>query len=222
MAMAPAPLPSLGLILGPGYRAIADVGSFALGGQAADLLASGILGQAENPAPLPSLGLVLTYQAGRSLTAGAGAFLFDVAPALSDYAISSQVGEYALDGQAAIVKQSRPPLVGEAGAFTYTGVPASLTGPNQYGLDAEPGVFVLSGADIPSGIARSLFCSWATFDATGQDMTPLYGRVVLGAVGEFSATGQPAALSRSGGTRKYGRRRSRTIRQIVRRINSLF
>lgn len=222
MAMGPASLPSLGLVLGPNYRAIADVGSFAFTGQTADLSASGFLGQAENPAPLPSLGLVLTYAAGRSLTADAGAFTFDFAPALSDYAVSSEVGAYVLDGQAAIVKQSRPALVGEAGSFALTGLPASLTGPNQFALDAEPGVYVLAGADIPSGIARSLFCSWATFDATGQDMTPLYGRAVLGETGAFSATGQPAALSRSGGTRKYGRRRSRTIGQIVRRINALF
>lgn len=221
MAMGPAPLPSLGLVLGPGYRAIADVGSFALTGQAADLLSTGELGQSENPAPLPSLGLVLTYQAGRSLSADAGTYTLEVAPALSDYGVSAEAAAYVLSGQDAIVNQSRPALAGEAGAFAWTGLPASLTGPNQFALDAEPGVFVLTGVDIPSGVARTLVCDPIAFDLVGQAAVSLYGRAVLGSVGAFSAAGQPATLARTGGTRKYGRRQSRTAAHWVRRRNTV-
>lgn len=210
MAMGPAPLPPIGLVLGPHYALTSDVGAFVLTGRDATLTEAGNLGQSGAPAPFPALGLVLEYVANRSLAADAGAFAIDAAPSLSDLALTAETGPFTLGGQDAIVAFNRAALIASAGAYTLTGQFATLTGVNEYRLVAEAGGFALSGVAVPLLPSRSLGLDTTTYTLDGLDAGFVRGLRLSAERGSYTAAGWPAAMLRAGGTARYGRRRIRT------------
>lgn len=222
MAMAPAPLPSLGLVLQPAYVLAGDVGAFTWTGNAAALTQPGLLGQSENPAPLPSLGSVMTRAPSITLVAEAGAFSVQVAPSESDFDLVGSPGAFTLSGQAAGVVATHLPLVAAAGAYTLTGNPAVLSGANEYRMDGEPGAFTLTGVDAVPVLARILQADVGTLTFDGQAAGGVKGAALVAEAGAFTLSGQAASLNRVSMTSRYGRRRRLVNALISRRRNRLF
>lgn len=222
MAMGPAPLPSIGLVLGPRYALASAASAFAVTGFDATLTEAGLMGQAGAPAPFPSLGLVLEYVADRSLSAGAAAYTIDVAPALADYALTAQAAAYTLAGQDAIVAFGRAPLSAAAGAFALTGQFATLTGINEYRMVADVGAFAVSGVDVPVLAARALPAALGSAAVTGNDAGSARGLRLLAATGAYDSSGPLAQLRRSSGTATWGKRGRAKSGQVPRRTNTVF
>ncbi len=222
MAMGPAPLPSLGLVLGPGYVLTSDAGTFTHSGQAAAFDMNAPPATSEWPAPLPSMGSLLGLVPARTLVAEAGAFVLDVAPSFSDYAITGQTGDVVLTGQAALLPFGRASLVAAPAAFVLSGQQAALLTINEYRLIAADASFAVSGVSVPFVTARLVQPDVITYSVAGQAATFVRGLSLSAETGAFVMTGQPANLSRAGGVVRYGRRGRRTSGNYPRRTNTVF
>jgi hypothetical protein len=146
------------------------------------------------PAPLPSLSLLLerstdnklfavsagafsltsiatTLTKGHGLAAGAGSFLWTVAPAQRDIQVTADKTTFAYTANAATLTKASPGIVATNGSYVLTGGIAALVyqpvGTNV--LSAFPGAFALTGNDaaLPSTIARVLLADKGTFALAG-------------------------------------------------------
>lgn len=216
---APAPLPSLSLVLGEQFTLTAAVGSFALTGQDATF-SYGSIGSSENPAPLPHIGLNLGPVTGYTGVSDTGSFLLTGVSAglYRRYTHVCAVGSYALTGQdATLTKNSvnstefpaplphlSSLLGGTAGAYSLPALGGSyaLTGQDAtlrrgVGIIADAGAFVWTGA--PALRDMQLTAEAATFTQTWIDPTITATHNPLACeVGAYAVTGFAAGLNYDG------------------------
>lgn len=160
----------------------ADVGAFALAGQAANLVAQKRLtADVGRFAALGNGGLPLVDEQGNYLYDELGQILYiEVEPAefriVTSLLLTAEVGTFALAGQdAALIEQS----------------------PGVYVLAAEPGAFALGGQDANLAVSLITAMQLGEYAIVGQDIGLLYSKTPLIAdVGIFATFGQVVSLRR--------------------------
>jgi hypothetical protein len=191
MAQAPAPLPSLGLILNEDFVLLGDKGAFVLAGQAATFNFVGP-NSAGAPAYLPAIGLIL----GVDSRASPGAFtLTGIAAALrSTRRLVGAAGSFSLTGQAALFQIVNTNVSGNPGPLPSIGLVLGGSASNKFVLGAA-GAFAVSGQAAALTKGLSVFAATGTFVLTGAPAerdTELNGET-----GVFTLNGQAAALTRT-------------------------
>ena len=222
-AGAPAPLPSIGLVMNPApaKTLTAAAGSFALTGVAATLkgalklieaagsfsltgvaatLSSSTAGGISSPAYLPSMSLVLERSSSNKLMAvSAGSFVLSgVASSLvSGLGMTADAGSFVLSGAPALRDLQ---VTSDRGTFALTGVAETLTHGNP-GIAAGTGAFALTGIDAgfayQSGTVFVLPGLAGVFVLTGNDATlpTTVDRLIVADRGTFAITGSAATMT---------------------------
>lgn len=159
---------------GTAYSLTADVGTYTLTGQNADLY----------------------YNRAVSADAGAYSLTGQAASLLRDSLLSLDAGSYAITGQDASLDYQKA-ISADAGSYSITGQIADLT--RSVVLSADAGAYVISGQD--ANLARSAYldANIGSYAITGEAATLLYeqARVINAQVGSYAITGQFADLTRT-------------------------
>lgn len=207
---------------GPTYTLTADAGTFALTGQAANLLRSyplaastGTFTLAGQSANVLRAYLLTAEAASYAVTGSAANVLrgFALSAAAATFAltgtdtslaaartVSAEAGAFVHSGQDVTLQAARW-LGVDAGVFDLTGGDAGLTytALNSYSLVADAGTLALTGTDAALSLARLLPADSGAFVLTASDAaltyTPLGSYSLVAAVGSFTATGHDAALT---------------------------
>ena len=182
-----------------GYTMTAAQGSYALTGQAANLLYS----------PITYTAFQTSFQSNAfQIYAGSlgspGAYT--LAAAQGSYSLSGQAvtlrggrriscaqGSYSLSGQAANLLGGKF-MVAAQGAYAITGSTAQI----DYAVTASQGAYSLVGQAAILRIARQLSSAQGAYALSGQAANLRVGRGIAAAQGSYTLTGQDAALTYSG------------------------
>lgn len=169
----------------------AEAGSFGITGVAADLEYGREVG-AEG-ATFTVTGPEAALEQDRTVDAEAAAFAVGgVAADLErDALVSAEAAAFDVTGQAAALEQGRR-LSAEAAAFVFTGIDAVLTALSAATLDAEGGVFVITGGETRFG--RSVVGDAGAFVITGGDAALERGLLITAEGTSFAFTGAAANL----------------------------
>jgi hypothetical protein len=174
----------------------ADVGSFALTGIAAGLLAS----------------RQITAETGTFALSGIDADLVYLAPVGPTYTLTAEVGSFILTGIAAALEPQelilgvwqdagviaafdQNVITAEVGSFTLTGIAADLVSSRV--LTADAGEFTLTGIDASLASVSVLVADVGEFVLTGNAVEFVASRVLTADTGAFVLTGNAADLAYS-------------------------
>lgn len=169
------------------YSLTADVGSFAVTGQAATLQASRKL--SAEAGSFSVTGQPATFQITRKLTADAGSFTLTGNDATLVYNSGTVCSLLQENGDALLQENGDAILLescedgGGGGAYTLT---------------AGAGSFVLTGNDVTLQVTRKLTADAGSYTITGQDTTLQYSRKLTLDAGSFTLTGLEATFNKSG------------------------
>jgi hypothetical protein len=159
------------------YTLTAAQGSFALTGQAANLLF------------------------GRKLTAAQASFTLNgqAVNFVHGYKFAAAQASFALSGQSANLLFNRK-LTAAQGSFALTGFAANLvyTTVGAYTLTAAQGSFAFTGKAANLLFGRKVTAAQGSFSLTGQSANLLFNRLLSATRGSFTLTGFDAALSKTG------------------------
>ena len=113
-----------------------------------------------------------------------------------NYTLTCAVGAYTYSGVAAtLIKKTNYALTCAVGAYTYTGNAATLTKSANYVLTCAAGAYAYSGVAAALSVKHSLVCDAGAYAYTGQAATLLVKHSLTCAVGAYSYTGNAATLT---------------------------
>jgi len=187
------------------YSLTADVGSYTITGQTAQVLKSSLLtadngsytstGQAATITWTPVTGYEITADAGSYTIAGQAATI----TYLQNFAVTADAGAYSVTGQAATLLKTNI-LVAEQGTYTQTGQDATVfygVPPRRASLLMEDGSFLLQEDDsklLTEPVEYMVISNNGTITITGQsaDLSRSYNVAVD--AGSYTLTGQTATV----------------------------
>lgn len=171
---------------------IADAGSYAVTGRAANLLQNYALISSNGSYTLSGQNATLIND--QKVVAGTGSYSLNGQSVnlLKGRSVVADSGSFALTGQDTLFDYDRN-LTAANGSFTLSGQDATLTKSGTPGA-ADAGTYTLSGQNAGLTAARKVTAAVGSFALTGQDAALLRNRTLTAANGSFTVTGQTATL----------------------------